>query len=491
MAPVVSVTSQKVIEKEERTSNLEQFPYKPDPQRPKRVKGPPPPSPSKFVKGEFKESDYESDYDGRIPPVWRPTEPDQDLSYKPVRPVLTPSGRHSRTSAGVRTPTPPTEFDQPPQIEYPPRPKFEPIEKAKQTVKLDEILKTTTKQVVVKPKPVTAKPAPMMELVIATPAAPQQIPLKPGSPPEIAYAPEARKTQYYRSITGMPYHNATQTETSNIMHFNESTEKSHRVVNIQQTTKVIKFGESKSQSQTREEKLEPFPYKPEPERPRRQSAPPPPKPKKFVPGEFRESDYESEIENARIKAKWAPGYSDPDDLHYRKVRPPPPGRPSSVPVPQERVLTPMEFDHGPPVISSVSTVISKDTVDGETSMKRITDIRKRFGDSQTTQTIKQARTYKSNDVDLKPGTPPEYAYSPVTVTVPVKKATEIASQHMEDMTHTFKSTAQKFVNDIMTDVKSPQKPILKAAADGESDAQAYREESRVAQHGKNIAKSCN
>lgn len=463
-----------MIQKEERDSSLEPFPYKPDPPRPKRVKIPPPPSPSKFVKGEFKGSDYESDYDSRIPPVWKK----EDLSYKPVHPVLTPTGHQSRTTA--RTPTPPTEFDHPPQIEYPPRPKFEPIEKHKQTVKLDEILKTTAKQqVVVKPKAVAAKPAQMMELIIATPAVPeQQIPLKPGSPPEIAYAPTAKKTQYYRSVTGMPYHNATQTETSNIMHFNESTEKSHRVVSVQQTTRVIKYGESQQQRQEQQTILEPFPYKPEPEKPRKQKGPPPPKPKKFVPGEFRESDYESEVENSKIKARWTPGYSDSDEPHFRKVKAPPPGRSSSVPIPQHRVQTPMEFDTQPPVIPTFTSLISKEVTDGDSSVKRVT---KRFGETKSSQSMKQVKSYKSNDVQLHPGTPPEYAYSPVTI--PVKKATEIASLHMEDMTHTFKSKAQKFVNDIMTDVKTPQKPILKSTADGDSDAQAYREESRVAQYG--------
>ncbi|XP_046833268.1 uncharacterized protein LOC124430549 isoform X7 [Vespa crabro] len=52
----------------------------------------PSPSPSKFVKGEFRESDYESDYDGRISSVWKPrgTETD-DRSFKPVKSTLTGS----------------------------------------------------------------------------------------------------------------------------------------------------------------------------------------------------------------------------------------------------------------------------------------------------------------------------------------------------------------------------------------------------------------
>lgn len=406
MAPIVSVTNQ-------RTVHADEDYFKPEPMRPKRGKLPPPPSPSKFVKGEFKGSDYESDYEGRIPPVWTPSEVDGDRTYKSVRPVLTPSGRHSISSAGARTPTPPTEFDQPPTIEYPPRPKFEPIEKPKQ-VKLDEILKTTPKPVVFKPKPLPAKPV-QMEMIVATPARPDYI-LKPGSPPQIAYAP-----QYYHSVTSTPYQNATSTETSNVMHFNESTEKSHRVVSVQQTTRVIKFGEQKDKQ---EQVLEPFPYKPEPEKPRRASGPPPPKPKKFIPGEYRESDYESEVDRAHIRSKWKPGENHVDQPTYRRVCPPSPSptRSSSVPVTREHVATPMEFDREPPVMKV-----------------------KRSDDSKT-----------------------------------VSKASKLATRHMEDMTHTFKSTTQKFVNDIMTDMKSKPKPT-KTEAD---EPQAYREESRVAEYGK-------
>lgn len=412
MAPIVSVTNQRTVRQEDY--------FKPElPKQPKRGKLPPPPSPSRFVKGEFKESDYESDYEGRIPPVWTPSEVDGDRAYKPVRPVLTPSGRHSISSAGVRTPTPPTEFDQPPQIEYPPRPKFEPIEKPKQPIKLDEILKVSPKpQIVFKPKPLPAKPVHTMEMVVATPARQEYI-LKPGSPPEIAYAPG--KTQYYHSVTSQPYQNATSTETSNIMHFNESTEKSHRVVSVQQTTRVIKFGEQKQEKETT---LEPFPFKPEPERPRRSSGPPPPKPRKFVPGEFKESDYESEVDRAHIRAKWKPGENHIDQPSYRRVCPPSPSptRSSSVPTTREHIVTPMEFDTRPPLME----------------VKRHED-----------------KT--------------------------VSKASKLASKHMEDMTHTFKSTTQKFVNDIMTDMKHP-KPI-KTETD---DPQAYREESRVAEYGKNL-----
>lgn len=67
------------------------------------------------------------------------------------------------------------------------------------------------------------------------------------------------------------------------------------------------------------------------------------------------------------------------------------------------------------------------------------------------------------------------------------------------MTQTFKSKAQRFVNDIITDSKTksvvakPEKPILKkqsttdtkALTQNGDESQAYREESRVAEYGKN------
>ena len=55
------------------------FPFKPDPvvQRPRRNNGKVP-KPSKFRIGEMYHSDYESDLDGRIPVVWRPSQSDSE-----------------------------------------------------------------------------------------------------------------------------------------------------------------------------------------------------------------------------------------------------------------------------------------------------------------------------------------------------------------------------------------------------------------------------
>nr|CAI5864925.1 unnamed protein product [Callosobruchus analis] len=451
---ITSHTSQQMYEQHDKNVTLEPFPFKPEPPAQlTKPKGPPPPSPSKFVKGEFKESDYESDYEGRIPPVWKAgTEP----SYKPVRPVLTPS-QQQHPQYG-RTPTPPTEFDQPPRIEGPPRPKFEPIDKVKSEPK---------KPVVFKPKPIPA--APVTDLVIAKPVS-EPILLKPGTPPEIVYSSGPKKTQYYRSTVTAPYTNAVQTETSNVVHFDEATETVHRKVCVQQTHKVIKFGDQYRKDQ----KLEPFPFQAEPDRGRRSnSVPPPPTPTKFIPGEFRESDYESEVESTRIKPKWTPGGAE-EHLQYRRVRGPTGSRSSSVPAPKERILSPMEFDTQPPVIS---THITRDMMDGES--RRHESSYQKFMDNRSNQIVHQrSRSYESA---IQPGSPPEYGYAKDQRTIK-STATKIATHHMDSMTKDFKSKTQKFVSDVVGDMnKQARKPILKKPTDG--DAQIWREETRASQHG--------
>ncbi|KAJ4429610.1 hypothetical protein ANN_21796, partial [Periplaneta americana] len=487
--------------KEERSSTLEPFPFKVEPAQPtvKRVVGPPPPSPSKFVKGEFRESDYESDYDSRIPAKWRPYDSDADEpTYKPVRPVLTPSGSriHSRASVEMRTPTPPTEFDNPPQFGGPPRPKFEPIEKPAPPVKLDDLNRVPERpQKVFKPTPVIPRAPSPVEVIVATPAVKEpDVVLQPGTPPEMGYAPPPPR------VTKFP--NATQMETSKVMKFAESTEHSHRVVSVQQTTRVIKFGDQEKKTEP-EPKLEQFPFKPEPERPQRRSGPPPTTPKKFIPAEFRESDYESDYESMRIKPKWTPGNSDTDEPRYRKVKPPPVTRSASVPgKPSGRVPTPMEFDTEPvampsPVVVSVEPKTKKTTmtttleVESEQKrLKRVEEMRRRFSEGTTTstpqvqKTIATKRQMSASDAQqtiIQPGEPPEFGFVPAS-------ASYVASKHMSEMTNTFKSKAKQFVDDIITDVKTVkenghvEKGKVPPVTD-ENDPQAYREESRVAEYG--------
>ncbi|XP_072152898.1 uncharacterized protein zormin isoform X1 [Bemisia tabaci] len=119
--------------------NLEPFPFQPEPAKPARKQiVPPPASPSKFIKGDFRQSEYGTDYESvRIPPIWKPHDSDsEDISYRPVRPNLTPVSRRKKYENNV---LPPLNF------EDSPRSKFEP-EKSTTPVKLKEILSPTKMQ---------------------------------------------------------------------------------------------------------------------------------------------------------------------------------------------------------------------------------------------------------------------------------------------------------------------------------------------------------
>jgi hypothetical protein len=113
---------------------LEPFPFKPDPPRPEKKKSSGVPTvrkPGKFVRGESRESDYESDLEGaRITPRWVPPGSDTDdtASYKKVKPKLASEGSERTSRAVSKEPTPPTEFEIPPEMEGPPRPKVLPLD---------------------------------------------------------------------------------------------------------------------------------------------------------------------------------------------------------------------------------------------------------------------------------------------------------------------------------------------------------------------------
>lgn len=120
---------------------LEPFPFKPDPTRSEKKKpGVLVRKPGKFVRGESRESDYESDLEGaRITPRWVPPGSDTDdtASYKKVKPKLASDGE--RTSWAVsKEPTPPTQFEIPAEVEGPPRPKVLPLEPEVVTPILEE-----------------------------------------------------------------------------------------------------------------------------------------------------------------------------------------------------------------------------------------------------------------------------------------------------------------------------------------------------------------
>nr|XP_033332552.1 uncharacterized protein LOC117223969 isoform X8 [Megalopta genalis] len=395
---------------------------------------PPSPSPSKFVKSEYRESDYESDYDGRIPTLWKPRGYESDdQSFRPVKPSLAGPGKPKDSPALL-------------------------IEEISLEQRSKELAKREEKRA-------------------ATPTKPKTV-LLPGSPPELAYAPPQPHRQpqpqpqrqphvqpqpqptYYEARSGVPFHNAIGTETKKTVRMDESTENSRRIVTMEQTSRVIKFGDGQK---TGAAEFAGF----ERQRPQYKV----PVPKKFVQGQFRESDYESDIDT-RIRPKWAPPDSDTEEPRYRKVQPPAAKSPrsSSAPVRQEHVVSPMEFDRGP-----AAAVLKR-----QTSMSQLKDVGRRKTESEA----RIKRDSEPRQQELKPGSPPEFGF--VSRTDVKRAANHVASRHMSDMTSSFKSKTEKFVSDIQSDLKQG-KPILKHPADSRSteadEPRTYREESRLSEHG--------
>jgi len=148
--PLKQETKKPVVKEKpfERFPDLEPFPFQPDEPAPKPSKCLPPAKPSKFVKGEFASSDYESDIESvHIPPKWRPYESDTEevLGYrKVVAPTLKQPRRPKSTEPD---PLPPSKFDQPPQFVGPPRPTVDRVQASKKDVKEvgTEISKVTSK----------------------------------------------------------------------------------------------------------------------------------------------------------------------------------------------------------------------------------------------------------------------------------------------------------------------------------------------------------
>lgn len=176
----------------ERFPDLEPFPFKPDPEKPKPLKVAPPPTPSKFVKGKFTDSDYESDFESvRIPPKWRPSSSDTEgPSYRRVAPPKLSTTVRSKSVE--KEPPPPSQFDQPPQFQGPPRPIIS-FEDSR------ELRKEATQQVKKQTKHFTKsqefrKEAPTVQI-------------KPGSPPvfvqpERKPKPESPKTKHRVVVDG-------------------------------------------------------------------------------------------------------------------------------------------------------------------------------------------------------------------------------------------------------------------------------------------------
>lgn len=414
------------------------------------------PSPQKFKRSECRESDYESDFELKIQPVWYPRESDgHKPQYKPIKAHFTPTGRISNVSS-ERSPVPPTEFARPMKLDGPARPKFEPIDKYKTTTRMEKSCKTETRDYqVLKPKPVSAK---------------TYLPQPKPTP--------TRPTQYYTATAGPPYHNknAVATEMCNRMEMQEHTESCHRVVNMSSTQRVIEFDRQQHQqyqNNSLEEPLEPFPFKASNSYTQRTKLPPPPTPTRFIPAEFRESDYDSEIESARIRPLWTPNPSDSDEPHYRPVKAPTPNRSVSVPrnyERYERVLTPMEFDNAMPEMPSrIHRTPSSSPPyyggGGGSSNTAYDQFKTQTLDRYVTKKKSNAWKKTQDDIAISSGSAPQYCYQPIP----------------DEREHSTKQ--YEYQHKEIEQASQPIKPILKRAQSVTDSPQAYRDESRVSQYG--------
>lgn len=393
----------------------------------------------------------DADIESKIQPMWRPS---SEHYYKPVTPNFAPSPQQF-----IPSQHPQLAFDAPVQH----RPKFEPIDKP---MPIQQIKKIEPQlQPVYKPTPVTPGKNAYSNLIENSSQQSNQT----KSYYYTSTGPQTTTT-YYTGVAGPPIHNAVAHETSNTVHMKETSEKSHRVVNMTQTRRVIALDGNKKE----EEKLEPFPFSAEPEiYYSKQRVPPPPTPNRFVRGEFRESDYDSEREGTRIRPVWTPtGYpSDSDEPHYRRVRPPS-SRSSSVPPSSrcfERVMTPMEFDRGPVIMPSRINIESPSL---KTPQQYFASTLYR---DQLTQTLDRHATKKAQSSNV------------TRDDIGIQSSSFV--DHASSLNSAFKTKAHQFMNDVMGDQKQ-QKPILKKANSlgDQNGSQAYREESRVSQYGESKMK---
>ncbi|KAI8039392.1 hypothetical protein M5D96_008116 [Drosophila gunungcola] len=417
------------------------------------------PAQRKTPAAEF--SDYSSEIDERFRSVSRANESDAEIKgYRVVFPP-TPTPRTNIATNGHKSPvvviTPsPMEFEPTPQDGSYARPKFEPIGK-----EIRHEIKTESS---------SSKHGGQVYSGHAAAAA-------------AAIQSNARPTMYYNAVAGAPMHLAKiASETKNVMQMHESTESSQRVVNMQQTKRIIHF--DSPQEQRDQQILEPFPYSPATSRtPSRQShLPPPATPTKFVPGEFRESDYESEIEGARIQPLWSP-YGDGLTKGFRRVAPPQgAGRSCSLPRTYERVLSPMEFDRGPEMPSKIHVDVNtlrKEQRGGSTvtTQHRTQSLNR---NSTMRQQQQQQQQQQSMDQVDRAGTLPRYGYSNLQ---------QQAENQGRRLGSTFLQKSHQFVDDVSRDVRSAasngMRPGFKRApSEGSSQQpQAFRDESRVSQYG--------
>lgn len=388
------------------------------------------PSPSKFVKGEFYDSDYKSDFEDRS----QSTQSVGIRGYRPVRPPSsTPSGRlsanlseDSKSSSKITS-----EFDYISKFDGSPYSKTETFEK-------EESIKKTH---VLKPTPISAKLTNHKESTSSS----------------STFHQPSYTTRYYTAVAGAPFYNASlATETRNTMKMKESSETCNRIIDISQTKRTIHFDNSHQFKNDKyyEKTFTPISFASSPRtisstatvspKPRIQTLP---TPTKFIPGEFRESDYENEIENTHIRPLWTPNPHD-DEPRYRHVNPPRPRRATSLPHSYERIVSPLEFDN----VSNTSSLYT----------------------SQDLQSS-SIHNYQHHHHHHSPQVNRHSWYIPDKITTQAK-----------EMNTTFHKKTNRFMEDLSKDLKVIPKKRLFTSNEGNNEncPQAYRDESRISEYGK-------
>lgn len=223
----------------------------------------------------------------KIPPIWRSSfnHDTGTPQYKPIKPILTPTTGRSSAYSNDQSPIP---FEKPQKF----------------TSTTEQFNKMKSESQLLKPKPVSAKFLNQTKAWIDS-------------------------TQYYTATAGPPFHNQNEiiSETSSEIKRKE-TESSQQTI-TSSMMKMTKLDEKYHEIHTPiEKRSRPISFSASPTQyTQRQKIPLPPTPSRFIPGEYRESDYESEVESMKIRPIWTPREFDSDNsdnnVHFRHVSAPP------------------------------------------------------------------------------------------------------------------------------------------------------------------------
>lgn len=327
----------------------EELPFTLSPRRPRKPKTVPPPRPKTFHKGDFRESDYDSEDDSRIRPKWQPTDSDaDDPSYNKVRAPSTPARSSSRNRD--KSPTPPSAFEIPPECGAPLRPtvekvivqerpeKNEPVQETlPKHIKRPQIQKESARSDIIRePSPVLPPPGPVPEegiIVQTTEYVVDKVKVESHpAPPQMKEVPTFQQKPYTEIVEKtekiyrkkhikeeINYQKNRQEKITTTIHHYEDEDPTVEVNTSNVTHQyddinihIPANGVESVEVTIQEAVLEEFPFKPSPPRPKRERGKLPSKPKVFVKGDFNESDYDSDYDS-RIRPRWNPTESETDD----------------------------------------------------------------------------------------------------------------------------------------------------------------------------------